>query len=174
MKEQKTYKYLTTLDKRENEERILLPLVNEDTLLEIEEKGNKIVLANDWFSQGAYEFGAFTIKGDKYMDLQDREDTRIANPGGNFIFENGTLDHKGLIAIEIPEGTEFFVMLRGGYDIYETRFFFEPGTDESYVEKVVSMMTLGSEKVSVTTDQKLSVTPKEYRELAEEESAVLF
>lgn len=163
--------YLLSLDLRTDpSEEVWLPKIGDDDLKRIEESDNPVVIANDWFCQGCYSYGAFSIKDGKIIKLQDLSSTKIINDGGEFIFEHGTRDHKGLIAIELQEKTPFFVMLE---DIDTERYtikrdiFFEKETDQTFVDEVLSLIGDTEGGVNIQRDQWLTLYADDYKNMLE-------
>ena len=158
--------YLTSLSRRVEEDIVLFPEIDEKTLTALEESDTPVVIANDWFSHGAYEYGAFVLSGDSYISLQDLAGTKIVNTDGEFIFESGTDDHKGLIAIEIKKGTPFFIMESSSAPLRdEVVFYFEPEAMDEYVNTVLGLMTHDGQNITVVRDQWLTIYADDYRKI---------
>ncbi len=137
--------YLLSLNPIVGSDKIWLPEIGENELVELRKNNNPVYIAHDWFSQGAYEYGLFTIMDSHITELQRHPNARIVNCGGNYIFELGTMDHKGLIAIEIPKDFSLpvFIMNRGwDHECNKEKIslWFEPKTLDNEREKIVNMV----------------------------------
>jgi len=141
-----TGEYLLNLDRREgipdDGKKVWLPKLSVETIDSLKKSDNPFVVANDWFSQGCYEMGAWVFTGDGYAELQEEVGT-LLNEG--FAFEYDNQGHKGLVALEITKKTEFFVMnnmFPFGEDRGDIALFFDTSfVSEAYIEKVTNYFT---------------------------------
>lgn len=167
-------KYLLTLDPRGDRGMVTLPKIGEDDLKRLLENDSPIVIAHDWFSQGCYEKGVFVLRGGKAVELKTLEETKIVNENGEFIFELGSLDHKGLIAIEVPKGMQYFVMKRyfevnDECNDYKENIilYFEPESPQEYIDEVVALVSCPKTELEVVRSQWLSLYADDYVTITE-------
>ena len=159
-------KYLYALNPRVNETSPWLPEVDSHT-----SGDHNIIVAHDWFSQGSYSRGAFYLgKNNKIEELQSHPYSKVCN-AQEFIFEEGSSDHKGLIAITFGDNKDtppYFIMDALMYD-YQVNLYFEKGTDWDYIQRVYLAVEKNYEDhiISLTFD-KLSLTYNEYLDMIKE------
>lgn len=162
-------KYLIGLNPIAGSNKLWLPAIEASVLEQIEHNNNNIAIAHDWFSLGSYEYGLCTIVNGVVTALQEHPKCSIANP--NFIFEMGTLDHKGLIAIEIPPTVKTFIMETGGWDEEQQkaprRVYFLPNEDEIWKQSVIELVNESDVILSIIDDERFIIDVKDYRDIIE-------
>ncbi len=155
--------YLSSLNLREDDNKTWLPQINDEELKICKEENLDIVLANDWFSQGAYDYGVFSFnKYGELCRLQELSNTKILNPNENFIFEEGSMDYKGLIAIGVEPGTEYFIALIGGHNKCDIEIYFPENSNNYFIDNAIDSIACVGDVVFVHKDQKLSLKHFEY------------
>lgn len=151
--------------------RIWMPRIDNQELRETTEMGRTIVIADDWMYPDGYEYGAWAFDGESIKELQKIEGVKILNE--DYIFEYGSSEHRGLIALGVEKNLEFFICQKDHFGDFEARFFFQEGTPEAYIEKAVNAMCYQDEKIVISKDQKITVSPEEYRKMVFEHIPVL-
>lgn len=167
----KAFSYLISLNPICGSDKVWLPEIGEKDLKRLRENDNPVVITHDWFSQGSYEYGAWTLQDEKFMELQKHNEAKIVNAGGEFIFECGTMDHKGLIAIEIPRTLPFFVMERS-WDQEAMkeliRVWFEPNVNQKFKNNVVSMLKTYPDAILEIKEDWLTIYAEDYDRMLEQ------
>lgn len=170
-------RYLLGLNPICGDNKVWFPKIDEEDLVRLRGNDNPIVIAHDWFSHGSYEYGSFTILDDNVIPLQNHPDTRIVNSEGKFVFEQGTQDHKGLIAIETPTSVMSSVFVaEHRFDQEEMKesvsLWFEPETSEEFKNKVVSMLQTDNTSFDIHEDW-ISVFAEEYEQITTQLNVLL-
>jgi hypothetical protein len=115
--------------------KIWLPNIDLRDFSEESLKENIVYVGHDWHSYGSYDACICILDGNNEpKDLKSIENCKVLN---DYIFENGTMDHKGLIAISAPKELKPFLYCRrfnGREDEVEITFL--PNEDEMFVHKV--------------------------------------
>lgn len=152
--------YLLLLNPSHDGFEVWLPKISDETLARLRKSGNRVYIAHDWFSQGNYEYGLYTIIDGKIRNLKYHPNARIVNSDEKFIFESNSLigSHKGLVAIEVFEdiGSPIFVMERNFYaekmpacaslwfgaerKTTSASLWFEYGTPKSLKNKIIKLV----------------------------------
>lgn len=159
--------YLMSLSPRDDSQ-IWFPQISDSAFIDVIKGNRKIVVAHEWSCPTIYEKTIVGFSQDnKLWRLKDLTDTSIiANTGGEFVFESGSMDYKGLIALSIPKDTNFFILEESKNDDIGTNrlIYFEPNVSAEFKEKVLSIYTNNDEGDSLTVidDQKLTVSYEEY------------
>jgi hypothetical protein len=165
--------YLLDLNARKNNGQddgtIWLPRIDSEAIKRISTNGNRIVIAHDWFSQGCYEYGAFAVIQNKIIELQKHPHTKIINTNEDYIFEEGSSDHKGFIAIELEKVPELFFVMNTYWgddsDSSEITIWFESNVSKEDIFKVLNLIQIEAVKsVEIIRDQ-ITITAKDYEQM---------
>lgn len=142
---------------------IWMPKIAKQKLKEIQAAGNLIAIGHDWFSSGSYAIGFFCFHENKLIELQKHPECQIANDG-DFIFECGTLDHKGLIAIEVPKSMSFCHIEAGrdGNGDWIEKICFSNTVSKDFKKEILKKYADSDDDFSVKLDVGFLFTVEEY------------
>jgi len=150
-----------------NQNSIMMPNITKEKLDAIQASNNLIAIGHKWFSQGSYKSGFYYTYNETLEELQTHPQCKIVNENEEFIFESGTLDYKGLIAIEVPSNVDT-CYINSGRDFnndWEEKISFKKDTPIDFKRSILKNYLEFNNKITIQFDQEFLFTVEEYNHI---------
>lgn len=123
-----------------------------------------ILIAHDWYMQNVYDYGLFTLHEGKILPLQNHPDCNIVNKDDEFIFEQGSLDYKGLVAIQKKTDVHACVIeftADAEEQMTSANIIFNPDTNHEFKNKILDELVKDDYNVSCIENRVFKFTLNE-------------